>query len=88
MWLATSGGANRFDGKKFITYTHGLCGNSVLRILVNTVGNIWFGSLYGLSRFDGQSFTCYTTEQGLTNNVVKAIAKDETGNLWFARMMD
>jgi hypothetical protein len=47
------------------------------------MGVLWFATNYGVCSFNGKSFTRYTTENGLLNNVVVAIAEDKNGGLWF-----
>ncbi len=54
------GGATKFDGTTFTTYTKkdGLNGDNVYCILEDKAGNIWFGSVdAGLCRYDGKTFT-------------------------------
>ncbi|MBL0097643.1 MAG: hypothetical protein IPP46_14975 [Bacteroidetes bacterium] len=34
-------------------------------------------------RYDGANFTQFTTENGLTTNVVQSILEDNKGQLWF-----
>ena len=36
-----------------------------------------------MSRYDGKSFTHFTEKEGLSNNSVKSILEDKSGNLWF-----
>jgi ligand-binding sensor domain-containing protein len=39
-------------------------------------GNIWFSAEgYGVYRYDGTNFTQFTTDDGLTTNVVQSILK-------------
>ncbi|HZM90385.1 MAG TPA: two-component regulator propeller domain-containing protein [Blastocatellia bacterium] len=45
-------------------------------------GQIWIGTDLGLLAFDGMNFRSYTTDQGLTENVVVALNEDSDGNLW------
>ena len=97
LWFATfGGGVCRYDGKNFSTFTtrDGLPTNYVLSVAQDGNGNLWFGThergvvRYGVRMDDtarqGKIFTTYTTEDGLANNTVNAIAVDEDGNPWFA----
>jgi sugar lactone lactonase YvrE len=53
-------------------------------ILCDSRGSLWFGTQGGgVSKYDGKSFTTFTTAQGLANNIVRSIAEDKNGNLWF-----
>lgn len=46
-------------------------------------GYIWIASDLGVSRFDGYNFTVYTTNEGLTDNVVFSFFEDPKGRIWF-----
>lgn len=79
-------GKNGLLTKSFTCFTtaQGLANNSVLCILEDKTGILWFGTYGGgVSRFDGKSFTSFTTAQGLANNNVFSIFEDKKGNLWF-----
>jgi ligand-binding sensor domain-containing protein len=85
IWFSNWGGAYRYDGKSFTSFTKsdGLAGG-VTRIIEDKNGNLWFGgdAGAGLSRYDGKSFTRFTTKDGLLNNSIWSILEDKTGNLW------
>lgn len=85
IWFSNWGGAYRYDGKSFTSFTKsdGLAGG-VTRIIEDKKGNLWFGgdAGAGLSRYDGKSFTRFTTKDGLLNNSIWSILEDKTGNLW------
>jgi ligand-binding sensor domain-containing protein len=97
-WFGTWSGISKFDGTNWTTYTteDGLVYNYVNAITIDVEGNKWFGSgsdiwRYGdigggVSKFDGTTWTNYTTEDGLANNTVYAIAIDAEGNKWFGTM--
>nr|MDQ3048422.1 SpoIIE family protein phosphatase [Bacteroidota bacterium] len=66
------------------TENEGLSNNTVLSILEDKIGNLWFGTnVGGVSKYDGKSFTNYTDKEGLSNNTVLSILEDKSGNLWF-----
>jgi ligand-binding sensor domain-containing protein/two-component sensor histidine kinase len=47
-------------------------------------GNLWFATGGGgASRYDGKNFTNFTTDHGLIDNIVRSIAEDRQGNIWF-----
>ena len=47
-------------------------------------GNLWFGTAgEGAYCYDGKLFTQYTVKEGLSNDIVYAVAEDEAGNIWF-----
>jgi ligand-binding sensor domain-containing protein len=83
IWFSNWGGAYRYDGKSFTSFTKkdGLSGDMVARIIEDKKGNLWFGGA-GLSRYDGKSFTRFTTKDGLANLGVWSILEDTSGNLW------
>ena len=83
IWFSNWGGAYRYDGGSFTSFSKedGLHG-AVMRIIEDKKGNIWFGGDAGLTRYDGKTFTRFTTEDGLLNNSVWSILEDKNGNLW------
>ena len=45
-------------------------------------GRLWVGSQNGLGHFDGRKWQLFTTNDGLSGDVVRAIAQDVAGNFW------
>ncbi len=85
IWVGTSDGVSRFDGKSWKTYTQkdGLASNNVLSILQDKGGALWFGILGGgVSRYDGVSWKTYTQKDGLASNGVWSILQDKEGTIW------
>lgn len=82
IWFSNWGGAYRYDGKSFTSFTQkdGLPG-IVTRIIEDKKGNLWFGG-DGLCQYDGKSFTCFTQKDGLAHPGVWSILEDKNGNLW------
>jgi len=82
IWFSYWGGAYRYDGTSFTSFTKkdGLPG-MVTRIIEDKKGNLWFGG-DGICRYDGQSFTCFTSKDGLAHPGVWSILEDKTGNIW------
>jgi ligand-binding sensor domain-containing protein/two-component sensor histidine kinase len=68
----------------------GLAGSEVLSLLQTLDGTLWAGTTRGLSegrlRSNGTcaSFRSYTEANGLSENVIEALADDGEGNLWLA----
>lgn len=85
IWFGNWGGAYRYDGESFTSFTKsdGLAGG-VTRIIEDKNGNFWFGgdAGSGLSRYDGKSFTRFTTKDGLLNYSIWSVLEDKAGNLW------
>ncbi len=90
IWFSNWGGAYRYDGKSFISFSKedGLPG-IVTRIIEDKKGSLWFGG-DGICRYDpsaslrtgSKSFTCFTQKDGLTSSGVWSILEDKNGNLW------
>ncbi|WP_293011325.1 sensor histidine kinase [Mongoliibacter sp.] len=69
----------------FTTFTtdEGLALDNITSSIVDSSGNIWFGTWGGgISKYDGISFTNFTTAHGLSNNLVHCLAEDTYGNIW------
>lgn len=64
----------------------GLSNNTVLSIIRDHIGFMWFGTHEGLTRFDGYEFTHYLhdrDDQGtISNNKIYNILEDRNGNIW------
>jgi len=94
IWFA-GGGLCRYDGSRFYTWdTTGLSSHSVLAMAEDTEGRKWFGTgnwLYGSARdegsgvlcLDGESWRLFSTEDGLPGEVVRSVAVDRDGRVWF-----
>ena len=91
IWFSNWGGAYRYDGKSFTSFTasDGLTIGEIMRITEDRNGNLWFGGAGGLCRYDarlndevgqGKSFTCF--KDGLINPGIWSILEDKSGNLW------
>lgn len=53
----------------------GLVNNDIINIYQDSRGFIWFCTRGGLSRYDGSRFTNYTTNNGLTNDMINDIVE-------------
>ena len=84
IWVGTSSGLSRYDGREFIIFTDkdGLANNSVNCIHQDGDRNIWVGTSNGLSRYDGREFANFTDRDGLASNSVNCIHQDRDGNIW------
>lgn len=64
----------------------GLSQNTVMSIMQDHKGNMWFATWDGINKFNGYSFKVYKAGQGnissLTNNRVDYIYEDKYGYIW------
>lgn len=84
VWAATMG-ANllTLDGDLFRTPA----GVGPLNPLVSALyqghdGRLWVGTQGGLESWNGQEWQTWTTSNGLTGDIIRAIADDADGNVW------
>jgi signal transduction histidine kinase/ligand-binding sensor domain-containing protein/CheY-like chemotaxis protein len=79
IWVGTNNSTQQFKHGKFQTIV-----NIQTRVLHETKdGAIWIGTdKNGIIEFKHGKITTYTTENGLPNNVIRAIKEDNAGNLW------
>ena len=64
----------------------GLSQNTIMSIIQDKDGYMWFGTWDGLNKFDGYRFTIYKSHPGLDsfrNNRVEFIREDSLGYIWF-----
>ncbi|MGB2129489.1 MAG: hybrid sensor histidine kinase/response regulator transcription factor, partial [Flavicella sp.] len=75
---------------KYLSITDGLSQSSVLSILQDSAGFMWFGTRDGLNKFDGHSFKIYRHNsqnyEGISNSFIKSMIEDSEGNLWVGTM--
>jgi ligand-binding sensor domain-containing protein len=71
-----------------IGFEQGLSGETVIAILQDSKGYMWFGTLDGLNKYDGYSFTKYQFDPHDTNsisqNLVYTIFEDSEGTIWIS----
>jgi len=81
LWIATTGGVCRYDGKTMSTYTkkQGLLANDITTLFEDRNGYLWFASYTGtLSRFDGKQLIQYSRKEF----IIQCMTQDVKGNIW------
>jgi ligand-binding sensor domain-containing protein/signal transduction histidine kinase/AraC-like DNA-binding protein/ActR/RegA family two-component response regulator len=72
------------------TVENGLSQNSVLSIIQDNKGFMWFGTRFGLNRFDGVRFKVYKQRTGdstsLNDDYTTALLADRNGSIWVGSM--
>ena len=86
---STSFSQNNTSFEKFST-EQGLSQNSIMRILQDSRGFLWFGTFDGLNRYDGYQFKIFRNIPGdstsLSNNNILSICEDNSSNIWIGTM--
>jgi ligand-binding sensor domain-containing protein len=89
IWIGTAGdGAYVYDGKKFfrIDLNLELYKKTVLDIYFDNRNNVWLATLNsGVCQYNilSKAFTWLSENEGLSNNHVRSIIQDKSGNYWF-----
>ncbi len=95
LWLATSHGAVRYDGKRLITYTtkstsqnprkERFLVDNIQDVIEDSHGSLWFATKGGgIVRYDGETFDTLTTKDGLAHNNISKIYESADKDIWFA----
>jgi ligand-binding sensor domain-containing protein/signal transduction histidine kinase len=84
LWAGTfSAGLFRWGGDRFLPGPDPAQINpSIYALYQDRSGNIWAGTAAGLACWDGRQWRVYAAQEGLSVNIVRAVADDAAGNLW------
>lgn len=66
---------------------NGLSNNTILKIMIDSKGFMWFATRDGLNRYDGYQYKIFmydpqNLETSLGNNYTVSLYEDRTGNIW------
>jgi signal transduction histidine kinase/ligand-binding sensor domain-containing protein len=99
LWVGTPDGLNRIRGNHVVTYTSadGLPDDFIRSLLIDADGSLWIGTRRGLTHWafgksgPGQlrsdpGMKTYTHANGLSSDLVGAMARDSKGDLWVATL--
>lgn len=86
LWIGTRGGLARFDGASFLLYRPGapnsIPGESITGLAEDRDGSLWISSDGGLSRYRNGSFHNFSNRDGLPEDSIWRITKDNAGGVW------
>lgn len=81
--ISAQSGKLKFD---YLTTNDGLSQASVLSILQDDEGFMWFGTRYGLNKYNGYTFTKYYHEPNNTTSIpadlIESLFEDSHKNIW------
>jgi len=85
LWMATFGGACRFDGKEFTSYTrqNGMPTNFINTVFVDKDNAVWFGTQSGLMKLVDKKLVNCPVSAKLKSNRVRSVIQDGDGTIWF-----
>jgi len=81
LWMSTGTGVYHLENDKKTRFLHGIVTNQVLK---DSSNNMWFTTANGIYMLPKKENRIYVTDvsQGLSNNLVKSLMKDDKGVLW------
>lgn len=87
IWIATFDGIARFDGVQFKVFDKisatGIQSARFSSLSGGRNGDLWLSTDGGgVTRYHEGHFSSYTTQHGLPQNSVRAVAADQDGNVW------
>ena len=87
LWVGTQEGLVRYDGARFVTFdnrnTENITNNYFNTLLEAEDGVLWAGTYGGgLLRYQHGVFTPFTEAEGLSSDIVHALAQTDNGDVW------
>lgn len=86
LWVASRSGLNKLtpDGAPVFTANIGLNYDNIKTLFIDREQNLWVGTDgKGVYRFTGERFVTFSRKDSLVSDIVMAIERDKSGNLWF-----
>ncbi len=80
LWIGTASGLLSTSAGRF--RTHGLDGEVVEDLALDSSNTLWVGTRRGLSRLAGEQIRTFTRADGLAGDSIFALCGDERGDLW------
>ncbi len=85
LWIGTRNGlfVRRWDKPQEVKVIDELSGIFILSLYLDSKDNLWIATNgKGLYRYDGKNYQQFTTNDGLSSDVLFDIWEDQTGNIW------
>jgi len=84
LWIATSFGFSRFDGRQFVNYSFadGLTSLKATKVFQDSKERLWVGTAAGMSQFINNRFTTYPTNDSLSNTYVFNFIETKNKRTW------
>jgi ligand-binding sensor domain-containing protein/signal transduction histidine kinase len=84
VWVGTrEEGLFQFQTNHFVPVPGAeILGQRIFALFETRAGQLWAGTQNGLANWDGRRWKLFKMQDGLSENVVRAIAEDADGNLW------
>jgi ligand-binding sensor domain-containing protein len=84
LWVGTTAGLSRFDGRQFVNYSiaDGLPSLITVRIFQDSKERLWVGSFAGMAQFKNNRFITYPTNDQYNNFYVFNFVETKDKRIW------
>ncbi len=84
LWVATTAGISRFDGRQFVNYSlsDGLLSLKTDGIFQDSHDRLWFGTNAGMAQFKNNRFITYPTNDNLNITYVPNFVETKDRRIW------
>jgi len=84
VWVSTfTAGVLRLQGERFDRFSpSGAIPSEITALCLDSADRLWAGTQGGLALWDGAQWSVYTTQNGLSANLIQAMVDDGRGSLW------